>query len=190
MIILVIAGIVLVIYCVYQYSSPSANRLSGAIPVSNVISHWNKFFPCFSLSSTMFYTALENTLQGFKIPNAVISRTNRKEGGVFSSSREYLRIKHGDIVFEVCAAPFGNSFFISWWLYETEGSMRRLMKGTKMGGFLQARAARRTFYQIDEEEMFTKFVHECILETVDSVSEGKGFSQLTAAERMFKMGAA
>lgn len=41
------------------------------------------------------------------MPNSTIARTTHKKGGVFSSSREYLRIKHGELVFDVCAAPFG-----------------------------------------------------------------------------------
>ena len=107
---------------------------------------------------------------------------------MLSASREYLRIKHGDLVFDVCAAPFGKDFFISWWLYETTGPMRVVFKGTRFGSFLQQRASKRTFYQIDEEDMFRACVHECILETIDKMTENKGELKLSDADKLFKMG--
>ena len=105
-----------------------------------------------------------------------------------SASREYLRVQHKELVFDICAAPFGKDFFISWWLYETEGMMRNLLRSTKVGDFLSNRAAKRTFYQMDEEEMFRACVHGCILESVTRVSEGKGLRALTEAEKVIKIG--
>ena len=159
-------------------------------PVTQVISHWSHFFHNFSLSSDLFYSELERILNSHSMPNASIGRIKHKEGGILSASREYLRIKHGDLVFDVCAAPFGKDFFISWWLYEIEGPLRNVLKSTKVGNLLNARAAKRTFYQVDEEDMFRSCVHECILEIVAKVTEGKGLRELTDKERGFKMGAA
>lgn len=169
-------------------SSSGGITTMGSVPISNVLSHWSHFFRSFAMSSNNFYDELEKTLKIHEMPNAVIGRTKHKEGGMLSAAREYLRIKHGDIVFDVCAAPFGKDFFISWWLYETAGTMRTMLKNTKMGNFLNERAAKRTFYQIDEEDMFRSCVHECILETIGKVTEGKGTLQLTDADKAFKMG--
>ena len=170
-----------------QNNSPSG-FMQGKIPVSNVLSHWSHFFNFFSMSSEVFYSELESTLKEHDMPNAVITKAAHKEGGLLSAKRVYLRIKHGDIVFDVCAAPFGKDFFISWWLYETAGTMRTMFRQTKFGNFLNERAANRTFYQVDEEDMFRSCVHECILETVNRVAEGKGMTQLTDAQKTFKMG--
>lgn len=185
---IVLAIIIAAGYIVYRESKNTGLLPGGAIPVSNVISHWSKFFRSFSMSSDAFYTDIENDLKEHQMPHSTISRTKHKEGGVFSASREYLRIKHGDLVFDVCAAPFGTDFFVSWWLYETAGTMRTLLKYTKVGKFLEARAAKRTFYQIDEEEMFRSCVHECILENIDKLSVEKGFAKLTDEQKAFKMG--
>ena len=159
-----------------------------AIPITQVISHWSHFFQSFSMSSDTFYSKLENVLGEHQMPNANIERTKMKEGGIFSSAREYLRVKHGNLVFDICAAPFGTDFFISWWLYETQGTMQQLFKSTKVGDFLAMRASKRTFYQIDEEDMFRSCVHECILETISKVTEGKGFRELTVEEKVYKQG--
>jgi hypothetical protein len=169
-------------------TSGSGSLLGGNIPVSNVLSHWSHFFKSFALSTNVFYEELEKTMKAHEMPNAVISKTQHKEGGMLSAAREYLRIKHGDIVFDVCASPFGNDFFISWWLYESAGAMRTMLRNTKVGDFMNERASKRTFYQIDEEDMFRSCVHDCILETITKVTEGKGFLQLTDAEKQFKMG--
>lgn len=186
LVLLLIVGIV--IFVIVKTSSPGTTMLAGAIPVSNVLSHWSHYFQSFSMPSDVFYTELEKILQHHEMPHSVIQRTKHKEGGILSASREYLRVKHGDIVFDVCASPFGRNFFISWWLYETASTMRTVLKNTRVGNFLQNRAQNRTFYQIDEEDMFRSCVHECILETITKVSEGKGMLQLTDAEKAFKIG--
>jgi len=157
-----------------------------AIPVSEVLSHWSHFFQSFALSSNEFYNEAEKIIQAHKMPNTEVKRVQLKEGGMFSSNREYLRIKHGNLVFDVCAAPFGTDFFISWWLYETEGTATSLLKNTKIGGFLKAREQSRTFFQADEESMFRSCVHECILEAVEKVTEGKADWKLTQEEKAIK----
>lgn len=173
---------------IYKVSTQAPGLIGGQIPVSKVLSHWSHFFQSFALSSDTFYKELSKVIKDHEMPNAVIGTVRMKEAGMLSASREYLRIKHGDIVFDVCAAPFGKDFFISWWLYESEGGMRTLLRGTKMGDFLKQRAAMRTFYQIDEEDMFRSCVHECILATVEKVTEGKSELKLTDSEKAFTMG--
>ena len=160
--------------------------ITMAIPVSEVISHWSHYFQSFSLSADEFYKTAEKIISAHNMPNTKVERTTHKEGGMFSSNREYLRIKHGNLVFDVCAAPFGTDFFISWWLYETEGTATSLLKNTKVGSFLKARETARTFFQADEEAMFRSCVHECILEAVAKVTEGKIERQLTDEEKSIK----
>ncbi|MBS1731861.1 MAG: hypothetical protein JST02_01070 [Bacteroidetes bacterium] len=184
--ILLIVGAI--IFFTLRNTGAAPSLIGGNIPVSNVISHWSHFFHSFNMSSVDFYGKLEEILKSHNMPNSTISRTTHKEAGMLSASREYLRIKHGDIVFDICAAPFGTDFFISWWLYESAGAMRTVFKNTRFGNYLQARAANRTFYQVDEEDMFRSCVHECILESIEKVSEGKGFRALTTEEKAFKMG--
>lgn len=184
----VIILLVVVVIIVKTNNTAGATPMSGNVPVSNVLSHWSHFFQSFSMSSDLFYAELESTLKAHEMPNAVITRTKHKEAGILSAAREYLRIKHGDIVFDVCSSPFGRDFFISWWLYETAGTMRSILRNTKVGDFMNERASKRTFYQIDEEDMFRSCVHDCILETITKVTDGKGVMQLTDSQKEFKMG--
>jgi hypothetical protein len=134
------------------------------------------------MSSDEFYKELENALKEHDMPKVEIARANNKEGGLFSSSREYLRVKYRDLVFDICAAPFGKDFFVSWWMYETEGVLSQLLKNTKAGDYLKQRAARRTFYQADQEKMFRTCVHNIVLEVLETTTEAKGVRFLPEAQ--------
>ena len=160
-----------------------------AIPVAAVISHWSHYFQSFTYSAHDFYAALGKICGEHHMPNTEIEPVTHKEGGLLSANREYLRIKYHKLVFDICAAPFGKDFFISWWFYETEGSVTNLLKGTKVGSFLKASESAKTFFQIDAEEMFRSCVHECILEAIAQVTEGKTQWQLSNEQKAYKMGA-
>lgn len=159
-----------------------------AIPVSNVLNHWTKMFPFCSMSSDEFYAQVEKIFKEHQIPDAKTERIKHKEGGIFSSSREYFRIKRGDLVFDICAAPFGKDFFISWWLYETEGLSKQLLKLTSVGSYLVERCAKQTFFQADEETMFLTCAHECILEAIEQMVQSKGLRALTEQEKQYAKG--
>ena len=159
-----------------------------AIPVSKVLSHWTKAFPFTSMSSNEFYELVKKAAEEHNIPDCTGGRVTHKQGGLFSASREYFRIKRKDLVFDICAAPFGSHFFVSWWLYESDAAFTRFFRQTKFGNYLQQRAAKRTFFQVDEEYMFQTCVHECILEIVDSIAEKKGLRKLTNEEKIFTKG--
>jgi hypothetical protein len=89
---------------------------------SNVISHWHHPLENFQTSAMEFYAAVELALAPKQIPDYSTSRVDWKEGGVLSARREYLRVKRGKLVFDICAAPFGTGYFFSWWLAEVPPS--------------------------------------------------------------------
>jgi hypothetical protein len=84
----------------------------------SVVSHWHKLIENFQTSSLEFYVSVEEAIKRREIPDTSTSRVDWKEGGVLSAKREYLRVSRGNLVFDVCAAPFGNGFFFSSWLAE------------------------------------------------------------------------
>jgi hypothetical protein len=85
---------------------------------ANVISHWHHPIENFQTSTMEFYTAVEQALKPREVPDYSVSRIDWREGGVLTARREYLRIGHGKLAFDLCAAPFGTGFFFSWWLAE------------------------------------------------------------------------
>ncbi|MGH8545616.1 MAG: hypothetical protein ACREX3_18735 [Gammaproteobacteria bacterium] len=89
---------------------------------SLIISHWYKLFENLQTSPSDIYQAVEEAIQTRKIPDSISSRVDWTEGGAFSARREYLRLTRGRHVIDICGAPFGTGFFVSWWLAETRPS--------------------------------------------------------------------
>src|SRR2546425_2752428 len=67
--------------------------------------------------STLFpYTTLFRS----QLPETALAKVEWSEGGIFSAKREYLRIERKELIFDICGAPFGRGFFVSWWLARSE----------------------------------------------------------------------
>jgi hypothetical protein len=78
-----------------------------------VLHHWYTLVENFQTSPQDFYTAVEKSLQDRKVPGLEAARVEFLEGGLLSAKREYLRLTREHLVFDICAAPFGTSFFFS-----------------------------------------------------------------------------
>jgi hypothetical protein len=85
---------------------------------ANVISHWCHLIENFQTSSLAFYESVETAVQSRAVPETNRARIEHQEGGLASAKREYLRIHRGKHAFDICAAPFGSGFFVSWWFTE------------------------------------------------------------------------
>ncbi|MFB3910483.1 MAG: hypothetical protein ACE15D_18995 [Candidatus Eisenbacteria bacterium] len=81
-----------------------------------VLAHWQQSFEDFRTSSGDFYDAVMQSLARRKVPDIGYQRIRYREGGVASADREYFRVQRRNIVFDICAAPFGTGYFFSWWL--------------------------------------------------------------------------
>jgi hypothetical protein len=75
--------------------------------------HWYVPLLDFKISTQDFYTAIEEELAERKVPDLEISRVEIAEGGILSAKREYLRLRRERLVFDICSAPFGTSWFFS-----------------------------------------------------------------------------
>lgn len=79
--------------------------------LDSVISHWFTPFADFQTSPLEFYEAVEAATGRKEIPGLLFSRIDYPEGGAHTPNREYLRITRDRLTFDVCAAPFGKSYF-------------------------------------------------------------------------------
>lgn len=136
------------------------------------------------VSSQGFYETLETALTAREVPNMRVGRIFWREGGLLSAKREYLEVRRAGEVFYVCAAPFGNGFFVSWWLGEFLGFFALLRVWASLvpvvGPFL---APKKTYYQLDVALMFQSLTHSAVLEVVDGFIESKGLKGLSELER-------
>lgn len=82
------------------------------------IAHWHQLIDNFHTSSQGFYQSIETAVLARAIPEIRGARVEHKEGGLASANRVYVRILRGKYAIDICAAPFGTGFFVSWWLTE------------------------------------------------------------------------
>ena len=75
--------------------------------------HWYVPLMDFRISTQEFYAAVEKELAERKVPDLEISRTEFAEGGLLSAQRQYLRLRRERLIFDICSAPFGTSWFFS-----------------------------------------------------------------------------
>jgi hypothetical protein len=151
---------------------------------SIVISHWYHLLDGLQTSSLDFYAATEQAISRRKVPGARTLRVDWKEGGLFSARREYLRVRRKKLVFDICAAPFGPSFFVSWWLGELPSAILALLSSIPIAGVLFERYLRpKTYYEIDTALRFQEAIHGGVMEVVDQMSKARGLRILSVLER-------
>lgn len=153
--------------------------------IPEVISHWNTLIENFNTSPKQFYEGVTSAVNARQIPNAKHSRIDWREGGVASAKREYLRIRRGEFFFDICGAPFGTGFFVSWWLTEMpQGCLIQLLSDIPLvGAFAKLMVAPMTYYRVDTATMFQSATHAAVLEVIDSITSAKGVRGLSDAER-------
>lgn len=144
---------------------------------------WSMLIEGLQMSPKDFYTLLASAIEKRQVPGGEQTRIEWPEGNVFSPKREYFRIRRKRLVFDVCAAPFGTGFFVSWWQGETKSVFFFLLhKVPWIGPPLVNYLNPDTYYKIDTANMFHTAIHEAVLETVNQVSEARGLRRLTDAE--------
>jgi hypothetical protein len=87
-----------------------------------VLSNWRAFHPNFNISALEFYKEVEKALTARKYPDIKIDTVSYNEGGLLSAKRVYLRVRRENLVFDICAAPFGVDYLFSWWFAELAAS--------------------------------------------------------------------
>ncbi len=152
--------------------------------VTDVVSHWYILIEELQESTQQFYSSLEEAITRRELPNTDLSRIEYREGTLLSAKREYLRVRRHEHLFDICAAPFGNGFFISWWLGEAPGAFWRLVLLIPVVGAVLVRLLRPvTYYQMDIALMFQESVRKAVLEVIDGITEARGLRALSEDER-------
>ncbi len=95
---------------------PARRTRSGTPAI--LLAHWYHLIEGLQTSSLGFYQGIEQALGHRAVPDTATARTDYRESGFLSAKREYLRITRGAQAIDICAAPFGTGFFVSWWLGE------------------------------------------------------------------------
>jgi hypothetical protein len=157
-------------------------------PATMVISHWNTLIEGLAVSPKDFFASVERAIETKLVPDTRRSRVDWKEGGILSAKREYLRVLRKKHAFDICGAPFGNGFFISWWLGELPSVFWQFMMMIPVVGPIMEKWFRpTTYYNVDTAIMFQSLVHSAVLEVVDSLTHANGLKALSEPDRKPKM---
>ncbi len=147
-------------------------------------SRWNTVIDKFSFSSKEFYELLRKELLSNGINNLDVKFVFLKEGNAFSSRRTYLRAVWKDYQYDICAAPFGNGFFVSWWLlYKNSIGLIIISKIPFIGKWLAEKLYPITYYKIDTASMFMTYAQASVLKVIEDITNDKGVRSLSESER-------
>ncbi len=153
-----------------------------------IISHWSTMIEGLNASPQEFFNAVEAAVRDKQLDKAKHSRINWKEGGALSAKREYLRIRRTDYAFDICGAPFGNGFFVSWWLGEMpSGILGFLLRIPVIGWLVERFVKPLTYYRIDTASMFQSLVHGAVMQVIDQMTNSQGVRALPESERKPEM---
>ena len=156
-----------------------------ATSLSVIHSSWDHHFPGLQLKSDEFYQTIQDSIKAQQLPGVSINRISLSQSGILSAKREYLRVSRNGLIFDICFAPFGTSSFASWWLGETRGIIKGLIARIPfIGPFVVNISERKTYYQIDSENMFKQCIHSIIMDAIDAVSAKQSIRGLTELERL------
>jgi hypothetical protein len=141
----------------------------------SVRAHWHHGVDGLTgFSSQEFYTALRVAIENRELPDVHISTATHASGAMFTGWREYLRVNWGDLDFDICAAPFGQTFFFSWWLIERPGCLTELSRLPVIGWPLRYFVTRETYFRADSRMMFQTAIHTIVVEQVSAECETRG----------------
>lgn len=165
--------IILFVICIYAV-------IKGSRILKTVLSHWHHPFESVPFSSQELYAAVEAAMKAKEI-NLATSRISYAQGGILSPNREYLRIQYNEFVYDICAAPFGKRYFVSWWLGETGNPIRDFFTNLPIIGKLFTKR-KKTFFELDTEIMFKETVSSCVREAIEGLTQTKGLRMLVDAD--------
>lgn len=155
----------------------------GNVVPTTILSHWNHGTDGLEHSSDLFCGEIERIIGAHNLKDVKIERVHIHEGGILSAKREYLQVRRGSHVFHVCGAPYGNTFFISWWLGHVDsGFMAWLSRLPGIGFIIRKFLKPLTYYQIDTALMFQSITQSAVTMALDAAREAKGIRALTESE--------
>lgn len=154
---------------------------------SIITSAWQHIFEGLQFSSEDFYTKLEEAVNAKEMKGVSITRFNLSQGvalsNEISADRIYLRIRRGDWMILVCAAPFAKDFFVSYRVGAPRNGVKNFILSIPIIGFLGAKLLyRKTYFIEDTDAMFTDTVKNCVKEVIDQMVQSKGVRPMSEFE--------
>lgn len=153
--------------------------------------HWSTMIEGLHISPQEFFREVEKAVQDKETPETKFSRVEWREGGLMSAKREYLRVRRKDLTFDMCGAPFGNGFFVSWWFGVMPSGILGVLYSIPVVSIFVHWYMRifktETYYKHDTAAMYHSLVHVAVLAVVDRMTTAKGLTKLAPEARIPEM---
>ncbi|UPT67969.1 MAG: hypothetical protein M0D57_04715 [Sphingobacteriales bacterium JAD_PAG50586_3] len=159
-------------------------RMFGGWKPSIVYGHWDLLIPSFDYSVGDFYFKVHEALKSHDLQDVDFEEIYLYESTrFFSPQRNYYRVMWREKVFDICAAPYADGFFVSWWLFEKEPFWLRLLsKIPGIGPWLVSLIKPVTYYKIDTARMFQAYLQHSVVAAIEEITATKGV-RLTEAQK-------
>jgi hypothetical protein len=148
--------------------------------LSGPFTRWPVLINGMKFSSEEFYDLIEQKIKARIVPDIKFKRVQFRTGGMFSDKRIYLRISRKGLTYDVCAAPFGEQFFVSSWFGSKSSFLFEL---PLIGKLLEWWLAPKTYYQHDSNSMFIETVKQCIQTSLDEIMNQQGIRLISDEQR-------
>lgn len=143
--------------------------------------HWHHTFDNLDYSPQTFYDGISKAIETRQMPEVQTSYIEYSEQKLFGYNRTYFRVELDNYVFDVCAAPFGTAFFVSYWFVEKRSFINRMLRRFALIAKFMDWA---TYYQIDTCFTFGDCVETEVFFAVDTMTTAKGITALSKEERI------
>jgi len=159
--------------------------------IQDVLSHWSHLSDGLVYSPKDYYASLTKRIESYEVKGLKLNEVTFSQGGYFTKKRVYLRATYGDLIFDICGAPFGSTtFFFSYWMGQKRmhgcfGIIITLLLSVPiLGGILEKNLSPMTYYQQDTAQMFQSLIHGIVLQTVDEIINETEIPPLSEEQRV------
>jgi len=153
--------------------------------ISNPASGWHHSLMNFNYAPLTFYSNLRKYFDEKKVPTIKGMRVvHMASSHMFSRRRKYFRVVSEDFSIDVCASPYGEDYFFSYWLLERASLWRLLIKNLPfIGAGLERQFWPMKYHKMDTMQMYQSVIHAGILEVIDSITDEKGIARISQEDR-------
>ncbi len=142
---------------------------------AQILARWNARLMGTTCTPMTFFELVTAAIENRGLSNITVACTLRREGGIFSANRIYLRVRYEDLFFDVSAFVAGSSLIVGYWLHRDHPGIQDLLSEVPILGFAIERWIRpTTYYIVDYISSFQELIHGSILDVVDDLLVANG----------------
>lgn len=140
----------------------------------NMLAKWEHSVVGLQYSVEYFYRALETVIRELQIPRLKIQYYTYSEGGLLSARRLYQRIRRKDIYIDICAAPLGTTFFVSYRVFQKRSFFGNLLSSVPVAHDFVDIARTKSYYEEDVLNQLQKVIQDSIMKVLNDITNVKG----------------